>query len=121
MSNVIQLPNAKGAAQAAPASLGITRVWRYGVRVRGIKKRGRKIDWHSDLDRKGLGESQEYDPGLSDRLAREWISKNMKSWDKAHASAFLWTINHDTGTESWLPFSEAHNKRIELLPGGQNA
>jgi hypothetical protein len=102
----------KGAALAAPVSKD--GIWRYGVRVRGIKKRCRNIKWHVEGSRKGLGDSKTFDPDLAQILAKRWIADNMKTWDQAFAMAYYWTFDPVTGMEGWEMFNDAHNKRIPL-------
>lgn len=89
----------------------LKKVWRYGVMVKGIKKRGRKVDWHNEAG-KCLGESEELNPSLAVELAKEWIGQNMKTFEQGHAMARLWTI--DGNIEGWHPFNELHNKKIPL-------
>jgi flavodoxin len=89
-------------------------IWRYGVKVVGVKKRCRKQEFHT-TDKKELGEGVET-PNEQDakNKAKEWISKNMKSTvpGKVFATATAWTQDGDF--ENWQPFNENHNLKYPL-------
>lgn len=87
-------------------------IWRYGVRVFGVKNRCRKIEWHLEHGRKGLGETIAFDPYIARALARRWILKNMIRHDKAFATAYFWTVKN--GSETWEMMNPDHNISIPL-------
>lgn len=89
-------------------------VWRYGVRCQGIKKRCRKIEWHSEKSKQGLKEiegSPSPDEAIS--LARSWIFNNMKTCSKAYATAQLWTLQPN-GIQTWQPITAEHNLKFPI-------
>lgn len=91
-----------------------TIVWRYGVRVKGTKRRCRKVDWHCESERKGLAETASPDFALALQLAHVWLRTFMKSFVTAEAIITKWTVL-DGGMESWSPFSEADNIKIKII------
>lgn len=84
--------------------------WDYGVSVRGVKKKCRKVDHHIVTLSKDHLEVIEED---ARRLAREWIEKNMKSVVNAIATATMWTDSGD-GVKTWQPFTDSHNLKFYL-------
>ena len=91
-----------------------TVVWRYGVRAKGIKNRCRKVEWHSEEQRKGLAETASPDPDLALKLANTWLRTFMKSIVAAEATITKWTVL-DGGMEQWSPFSESDNIKIKIV------
>ena len=90
--------------------------WKYGVRAYGIKKRCRQPDWHSS-DKDEIGKSDVLKSREEvEKLAREWIAKNMRVCVKARAKMTRW---YDTGEnmEEWRPFNEEDNLSFELNMG----
>lgn len=87
-------------------------VWRYGVQVRGIKKRCRKVDRH--WSNEPLKEVDAPDKDEAYTLARQWAKDNMKTVETITATAKLWTI--DGIGEHWEPFTDEHNLswKVEL-------
>jgi hypothetical protein len=83
-------------------------VWRYGVKCLGVKKRCRKIDSHF-TDKKELGEDEVVNSDVAISRARKWIFENMKTCQKANATATLWTLSDDGIGEVWEPFTKEHN------------
>ena len=88
-------------------------VWRYGVHAVGVKKRCRKVDFHTESERRGLAELNEVDEEKAKALAKAWIAQNMKSFTKAFATITLWTID-DEGFQTWEPMNKDHNLKFQL-------
>ena len=87
-------------------------IWRYGVRVLGVKKRCRKTEWHF-TDKNDLGAPADSpSPEEAKRRALVWISENMSKVERAHATATKWTV--EGIGETWLPFTEEDNLRYPL-------
>lgn len=91
----------------------VQKIWVYGVHVKGVKNKCRKVDLHiiSDLD-----SSMELDEKIARSRAENWIKRNMKSVISAQATATYWQVND--GMKQWQPFNKEHNIRwtIQLNP-----
>lgn len=87
-------------------------VWKYGVRVHGVKNRCRKPDWHY-TDKDELGKGQEAMSEADAKIAAiNWIKANMKKVTQAYATAKLWTV--DGIFENWEPFNKEHNLQWDI-------
>lgn len=88
-------------------------VWRYGVACIGVKNRCRKVDRHH-TDKNELGESLEKPSEQATiEKAKTWLSKNMKSVQRAQATLTYW--EQDGEMETWAMFNDAHNIKYQIV------
>ena len=88
-------------------------VWKYGIRCKGIRKKCRKVDWHTENGSNGLAKSRKFDQNLALEYAKNWIERQMKKTEQAFATATFWVID-DNGMERWEPFTDSHNIKIPI-------
>jgi hypothetical protein len=86
-------------------------VWRYGVSCTGIKKRCRKVDFHTS-GKNELGESESASHEEAILKANEWLKNNMKEVKKSWATITKWKT--DGQVETWEMFNPEHNIKIPL-------
>jgi hypothetical protein len=85
--------------------------WRYGVRCVGIKKRARNRNRHSETDLFRT-DGELFDERMAEVRAREWLEKNMKTFERVEVFACRFHIGE--GMEEWRPFDEEDNKSWAL-------